>query len=112
MAEVSRIRRFNGWKDFALFLAEILGAATIIGGFVSLLLTSLGFKVSGAGDEIATLKIENLARDAAISRVSSRVDTLTTSQRPVMYMVCVLFAESHPRQVPSECGSAVRSRGQ
>jgi hypothetical protein len=102
----SRIRRFLDRPD-ALFLIPV------VCGFLLMLFSSLGFTISSSAVSIAEIKTADAARDSAIKRANSRIDTLAISQRPVMYMVCILFAESHPQQVPSECGNAVHeSRGQ
>lgn len=99
-----RIRRFSDWKDFALFMAEIAGLATVGGSFLMLLLSSLGFTFSGSGKAIADIRAGDVVRDSAISQIR-------TSQQPVTYMVCILFAEQHPRQVPRACDQAVQSGG-
>jgi hypothetical protein len=102
--EPSRIRRFNGWKDFALFLAEILGASAIICGFIGLLFTSLGFKLSGAGDAIADIRAADVARDTAIVQLKRQNDVFGSKLDDIAYLVCEQTKRNQPGLIlPRSC---------
>jgi hypothetical protein len=100
----SRIRRFRDWKDYAVFFAEISGVATVAGGFIMLLLSSLGFSVSGAGQAIAQIQSANVVRDTAIARLQRQTESSSSRLDAVTYLVCEKAKHDDPSMIlPIEC---------
>jgi hypothetical protein len=102
----SRIRRFTDWKDFALWVGEIAGAATIVAGFVAVLLTSLGFKVSGAGQAITDLARADTAQihrvdsvKVDIAAMSRRMDRIDSQLGFLAYLGCEQAKKNDPSPV-------------
>lgn len=104
----SRIRRFTDWKDFALFMAEISGLATLGGGFLMLLLSSLGFTFSGSGQAIASIRAGDLLRDTTIAKLQRQTESFSGRLDAVTYLVC-MKAKRDDRSLilPRECNRVI-----
>jgi hypothetical protein len=83
-----RIRRFTDWKDFALFMAEIAGLATVGGSFLMLILSSLGFTFSGSGQAIADIRRADVVRDSAIAQIRRQNEKFGSRLDAVTYLIC------------------------
>jgi hypothetical protein len=99
-----RIRRFTDWKDFALFLTELAAGAVVIAGFIGVLLTSLGFTLSGSGQAIAEIRAANVVRDTAIARLQRQTESSSSRLDAVTYLVCEKAKHDDPSTIlPLEC---------
>ena len=99
-----RIRRFTDWKDFALFVAEIAGAATIVAGFVGILLSSLGFTFSGSGKAILDIKAGDIVQDSAIAQIKRQSERFGSQLDAVTYLVCEKARRDDRSMIlPREC---------
>jgi hypothetical protein len=101
-----RIRRFTDWKDFALFFAEISAAAVIVIGFVGVLLTSLGFKMSGNAQAITDLarvdtvqihRVDSVKIDVAV--LARRMDQVDSQLGFLAYLGCEQAKKHDPSPV-------------
>lgn len=99
-----RIRRFTDWKDFALFMAEIAGLATVGGSFLMLLLSSLGFTFSGSGKAIEDIRAHDVLRDSSIAQIRRQGERVASQLDAVTYLICEKARRDDKTMIlPREC---------
>lgn len=85
-ASRGRIRR--SWSERAKLFVEIVGGIALAIGFFGGLMTSMGFKVSGSGEAIASIRATDVAQDTAIAQIRRANDVVTSRLDDIVYLVC------------------------
>lgn len=107
----SRLRRFTDWKDFAVFVAEISGFATLGGSAMMFLLSSLGFTFSGSGQQFATIRAADIVRDTAIAQLKRQEASVGNQLDAITYLVCMKAKrEDRSLILPRECNRVLTSQ--
>jgi hypothetical protein len=103
-ATYGRIRRLHGWKDFSLFVAQVLGGIVVAGSLVVGLLTSMGFTFSGSGKAIEDLRSADVRQDTSIAKLQRQGDLVDTRTEDIAYLVCAMVKRNQPGIIlPRSC---------
>lgn len=99
-----RIRRFHDWKDFSLFVVQIVGGVVVAGGMIVGLLTSMGFTFSGSGAAIAKIQKDDVVRDTTIAKLQRQSDFFSSRLDDIVYLVCEQAKRNQPGIIlPRSC---------
>ena len=102
------VRRADDRKAAMRLVFQIVGASTGIVFIVGFLVSILGYRFTGNGEDIRRNgeRIGVLfARDSA---KAASIDSLRYSVRAVLTMTCINFTITHATQVPIECDAVLR----